>query len=294
MRGTRRPTVGIIGTGLIGGSIALACAAQQRPVLGYDKDSSIKDSFIRAGNGWCHDIGSLVRNSDIIVIAVPVNAIEAVMESILPHLREGQILTDVSSTKVSPMLSLAAAPANISVVGSHPMAGKAVGGWANADSNLFLGCTWVLCPQDGESVPTELTRFVNDMGVYQTIVCSPDEHDKAVASISHSVQISSTSLAAAVGTVIAEDDLPWVLSAGGWRDSTRLAESDPNVWVPILLENADNIEPVLKELEERLHSMRVAIAVKDEKSIRQLLEDGNSARSAWQNVKHASLAVPAI
>lgn len=279
-----KPRIGIVGCGLIGGSLALAACRAGYPVIGTDLDASVKDEFIRrTGGGWAHTAEALAARADLIVLAVPADAIPDVVEALVPHLREGTVLTDVSSTKTSPTMALRAAPAGVVVVGSHPMAGSATAGFGAATSDLFNGCTWVLCPADGERVPAALTRLVVDVGAAQTLVCSPEEHDRAVAAISHGVQVSATSLAAAVDAIVADANLPWTLAAGGWRDSTRIAESDPDMWVPILEQNRENVLPVLSEIETRLRAMREALTEGDSTAVRRLIVDGQRARQRWQN-----------
>lgn len=287
----KKPTVGIIGVGLIGGSLALAASRAGYPVLATDNDPGVKEDFMRrTGAGWAHSRQVLVEKADIIVLAVPADAVPGVVESIIPALRPGKILTDVSSTKVSPTMALRAAPTGVRIVGSHPMAGKAGSGFAEADEHLFEGCTWVLCPDDGEVTPAALSKLIVDVGAQQTLVCTPEEHDRAVAAISHGVQVGATSLAAAVNAAVADSRLPWLLAAGGWRDSTRIAESDPNMWIPILLENGENVIPILDELEHRVHAMRDAVAAADAEQIRRLIVDGQQARKAWKEARGAEPA----
>lgn len=279
-----KPTIGVIGTGLIGGSILKAASRVRYPVIGYDVDSSLSTSVVMSGSGWAQSLEVLVRRADIIVIAVPGDEVQNVVEAIVPYLRPEQILTDVSSSKTSPTAALATAPKGVRVVGGHPLAGKATGGWNNADPDLFDGCVWVLCPQDGETTPASLNRFIGDIGAAQTIVCSPEDHDRAVASISHGVQAASTSIAAAINAVVAEERLPWLLASGGWRDTTRIADSDPDMWTPIMLENADNVVPVLDEIALHLIDLRDAIAAGDEEEVRRLIGQGNEARARWRDV----------
>lgn len=281
-----RPRIGIIGAGLVGGSLAIAAARRGYPVLVWDTDDSIReDAVVHHALGWAHGPEVLVSMADVVVIATPVDAIPEVVTSIAPLLRPGQVLMDVASTKVSPSVALETAPSGVRVVGSHPMAGRTPGGWAHASADLFVGCVWVLCPPDGETVPHEVMRLIVEVGAHQTIVCSAEEHDRAVASISHGVQVSATSLAAAVNQVVADERLPWILAAGGWRDSTRIAASDPSMWVPILLENRDNVLPVVDETIARLVRMRDALASEDGSRVAELIEDGAAARRVWEDTR---------
>lgn len=281
-----RARLGVIGSGLIGGSMAKAAAYARYSVCVWDTDESIReDAVLKHSLGWALTPKVLVERSDIIIIATPSDVVADIVKSIAQYMRPGQILIDVSSTKVSPTLAMTAAPKGVHVIGSHPMAGRTPGGFANSSPDLFEGCVWVLCPPDGETVPVSVSRLIVDLGAHQIIVCSAEEHDRAVAAISHGVQASATSLAAAVNSIVAEERLPWMLAAGGWRDTTRIAESDPDMWVPVLIDNANNVLPVIEAVEERLARMREALKVKDKETLTQLIKDGSAARKAWTKNK---------
>jgi prephenate dehydrogenase len=233
--------------------------------------------------GWAKDLTAAVRGADIVILAVPVDSMLEVAEQVLPLLTTGQIVTDVASVKVSPSLILGAAGNDVIVVGGHPMAGAETGGFESSYPALFDGCTWVLCPQDGATVPSILTQMVHDVGADRVLVYSPEEHDRAVAAISHGVQASVSALAAAVGDSVGADELPWQIAACGWKDSTRVADSDPDMWVPILLENADNVVPILERVRDRMDSMIDALMSADADRVHQILHDGQAARSEWRD-----------
>lgn len=282
--------VGVIGLGVVGGSLARRLAACGYSVTGYDVDPTIRDSVIGKGIGWAIDSQIAIRDADIVVLAVPADAVPSVLGDILPALREGQILTDVSSVKVSTGIALFRyAPSGVVVVGGHPMAGSALSGWVNSDPDLFAGCTWVLCPPDGVTVPIKLVQMVQCAGTGRMLVCTSEEHDRAVAAISHAVQVSATVLAGAVATSVAGEDLPWQLAAGGWRDTTRIADSNPEMWIPILTDNAVNVIPVLNQMRERLTLMIEALEENSTLAINSLMLDGRDARGEWREaVKRTS------
>lgn len=291
MNTPKKPNIGVIGLGLIGGSIAKAAIRARYGVIGIDKDKSIlNDVVVKNSIGWGDTIETVARNADIIFIAVPGSAFVSVLNELAPHLRPGQIVSDVSSTKQSPTAALATVNTGAIVVGGHPMAGAADSGWEASKHDLFHGCVWVLCPPTpGGTVPMELIRFLTDLGIGRTLICSPEAHDRAVAAISHGVQVSATSLAAAVMDVVADEDLPWVLAAGGFRDSTRIAESNPRIWVPILLENGEPVQEIIRAEIARLQRFNEAISDKNAEAIGALLEDGRKAREMWAKKREETL-----
>lgn len=281
----KKPTIGVIGAGAIGGSIIKAGVNAGYGVLAYDEDKSLLSKVIQANGGFADNLKALVERVDIIFVAVSGGSFNEIVDEVMPYLRPGQILSDVSSTKQSPVAALSLAPKGVIVVGGHPMAGTADKGFNASSADMFKGCVWVLCPVDGYSVPNELIHFVMDIGAGRTVVCSPEEHDLAVAAISHGVQVSASSLAAAVNDVVGANELAWSLAAGGFRDSTRIADSSPEMWVPILHENKDNVLEVIDANIERLSSFKTALLADDEEAIRSLIVDGNTARTEWITVK---------
>lgn len=254
-------------------------------MLAYDRDATLLPKIIKANGGFADSLKALVERVDIIFIAVSGDGFEQVVKDIMPFLREGQILSDVSSTKQSPVAALSLAPKGVKVIGGHPMAGTEHKGFDYSSSSMFKDCVWVLCPVDGYSVPNELIRFVTDIGAGRTIVCSPEDHDAAVAAVSHGVQVSATSLASAVNDIVGDNELAWTLAAGGFRDSTRIAESSSEMWIPILIENKNNVLKSIDANIERLKSFKVALNEENIKDIGQLIGDGNAARNEWAENK---------
>lgn len=279
-----RPRIGVIGAGLIGGSIVKRAVRAGYPTLVHDRDNSIVEDVVKHGAGFAHLLKHFA-DVDIIFIAVPVSEFASVLEQLTPHLRPGQVISDVSSTKQSPMAALATAPTGVTVVGGHPMAGSSESGWTASRADLFDGCVWVLCPTGDHSVPVAMMQLIIDLGAARTIITTAEEHDRAVAAISHGVQVAASSLAAAVLDVINDEELPWLLAAGGFRDTTRIAESSPTMWTPVLLENAVNVNAVVRAEIARLEAFSAALSTGDGDALTALIEDGQNARNAWKDAK---------
>lgn len=281
----RKPRIGIIGAGVIGGSIAKRAVKAGYGVLVYDTDDSIRQEIVTQFSVGFTARLSAFAHSDIIFICTPADSFQSIIAELAPHLRPGQILTDVASTKQSPVAALATLDTGVTVVGGHPLAGSQASGFAASDPDMFNGCVWVLCPPAGNEVPVSLIHFIYSLGVGRTLICSPDEHDRAVAAVSHGVQVAASSLAGAVMDVVGDTDLPWVLAANGFKDSTRIAESSTSMWVPILLQNADNVDEIVQAEIARLQRFSAALQAKDAAELETLIRDGQEARRRWTEAR---------
>lgn len=282
----KKPRIGIIGAGVIGGSIAKRASRTGHGVLVYDTDESLRDELVTRYNVGFTTRLSAFSDSDIIFICTPADSFESIITELAPHLRPGQILTDVASTKQSPVAALVTIDTGVTVVGGHPLAGSQASGFAASDADMFNGCVWVLCPPEGNEVPVNLVHFIYSLGVGRTLICTPDEHDRAVAAVSHGVQVAASSLAGAVMDIVGENDLPWVLAANGFKDSTRIAESTTSMWVPILLQNAANVDDVVQAEIARLERFSAALKAGDSAELETLIKDGQEARRRWTETRN--------
>jgi prephenate dehydrogenase len=253
----------IIGTGLIGGSLALAVKKHHlaAKVVGCDRDSVLK----KALEIDAIDVGEplaerAIQNSDLVVLATPVGAIIEFIERLGPLLSSSTLLTDVGSTKVeitrrAGMVFGAAAGSRF--LPGHPLAGKEHGGIEQADAALFNGAAWIFTPADSSKAAAQksFTQLVEAMGA-KIIFMPPERHDRLCAWISHLPQIISTAVA---GSLLEEfGDVRELNRIGGraLRELTRTASSPYSVWRDIAYTNAANIEQALLNLEQRLAHIR--------------------------------------
>ena len=262
----------IIGTGLIGGSFALALKKHgfKGRIVGCDS-SGVLD---RAKNRFAIDEGIVhpadaVRGSDLVVLAAPVGAVIDLIGLIGPSLPPKTLLTDVGSTKAEVLAKAKAVfGKNVSrrFLGGHPMAGKEQSGVDFADPDLFQGAAWFFTPIHGQNMYSglggEFIEWIEKIGA-RTGSMDADEHDKLCAWISHVPQIISTALAA---TLVDEygDDAP-LLEAGGraLREMTRISSSPYSMWRDIAITNKKNIQDALSKLEQRLAHIRENLNTKD-------------------------------
>ena len=256
--------VTIIGTGLIGSSIALALrrAGFCGGLIGIDRDET-ELARARAVFSEVHTDRSAaplpIHDSQLVILATPVLAILDWMERLAPVLGEGQLITDVGSTKLAIATQGAALfnhPGQASFLPGHPMAGKESGGAALAEAALFENARWLFTPVAPANDLTEEWRgWVERMGA-RTRDLDPARHDELCAWVSHLPQFLSTALAALLEEHFADD--PDIISIGGraLSETTRLGASPFSMWRDIAYTNTDQIAASLHALEQQLAYLR--------------------------------------
>ena len=226
-------TVHVIGAGLLGASIGLGLRERGVQVTLEDQSPTVVALAADYGAGRPR-LGDDAEPS-IVIVATPPDVTANVVASALarfPH----AVVTDVASVKLAPYLELVRRGVDLTnYVGSHPMAGRERGGAIMARADLFLGRPWVIC-RDGET-PAEALALVEavalDLGAV-LLEMTPEEHDRSVGLVSHLPQVVASLLAARLGPA---PEHAVGLAGGGLRDTTRIASSDPELWVQILSAN---------------------------------------------------------
>jgi arogenate dehydrogenase (NADP+) len=235
--------IGIIGLGLIGGSMAMDLRQLGHTILGVSRNPKTCEQAI--ARQIAHEAStnlSLMATADVVILCTPLSAIESTFEQLIPHLQPQTILTDVGSVKASVVEAIA--PRWQNFVGGHPMAGTAESGLDAALSGLFINRAYVLTPI--ESTPLEALEVVAGMArslqshVYQ---CRPADHDRAVALISHlPVMVSASLIAACLGEsdpVVL--DLAQKFASSGFRDTSRVGGGNPELGVMMARFNRDEV-----------------------------------------------------
>jgi prephenate dehydrogenase len=223
-------TLGIIGVGLIGGSVGLAAGDSGWEVVGVDAPQVLENA---AQSGAIHRAATLkeVREADLVVLAAPISKVTDLVGDLIPT---NALITDVASAKSA--IVRRAENLNLRFVGGHPMAGSQLSGVANASSKLFEGARYFLTPT-GRTDPDdyrEVAGFVRELGAVPTAV-DPEKHDLLMAALSHLPHLMAAAL-----LKVASDISPEALSFAGpsFRDLTRVGASNPELWSDILAENA--------------------------------------------------------
>jgi prephenate dehydrogenase len=275
--------VGLIGLGLMGGSLALAIKEACRSISGYDVDPGAIDQAIERGLIHC-PIDLHGAEVDLLILAAPVSAILDWIDR-APVVFSGEFhLIDLGSTKTQIVERMQTLPDRISPLGGHPMCGKETSGLAVADENLYRDCTFALTPlartrSETLDVAQELIGTLHA----RSLILDPQEHDRAVAAISHLPYLMATSLIDAVARLA--DDTAWSLAASGFRDTTRLAASDVTMLLDILTSNRAEVLHALDGAQSSLQTVIDLIAREDWPQLRSKLEAARAKRVWWENVK---------
>lgn len=274
--------VGIIGLGLIGGSIAIDLKRKgyAHQVLGVEADSVNASAALKIGLvDRIVQVEECVAESDIIILAVPVGAAARLLPQVLDMVDDTKTVTDVCSTKELLVKTVKDHPMRRRYVASHPMAGTEYSGpWA-AMPGLFDGHACIICdPQDSACDAVNLIEDLYTVLNMRAIEMSAENHDVHTAYVSHISHITSFALALTVLDKEKDEKHIFDLASGGFSSTVRLAKSSPDMWTPILSQNRDNILHVMDTYIEKMNAFRHAIADGDEEKVRDLIEDANRIR----------------
>ena len=278
--------VAIVGLGLIGGSLGLALRQNQvaEQIIGYDLGRGVCEQARKIGavDQAYTSLADTVRGAELIVLATPVGAMRTLLQSMATLASPGSVITDVASTK-SQVISWAEEflSANLAFVGGHPMAGKEISGVEAADPNLFRNRIYCLTPTT-KTPPAALNKvlaLIESIGARVRFL-EPAEHDGQVALVSHLPFIASTALMST-----ATENSNWgdaaLLASSGFRDTTRLAGGNPEMYRDICLTNHEAVVRSLDSYLATLHTLREHIVARDP-HLNDLFALSQEARQQWQ------------
>ncbi len=244
-------TVAIIGLGLIGGSIARKIKEKhpETRILAWDRNqSSLEEAQSDGMIDVClSGIGAPLREADLILLCIPVTMIAEGLKQLRPYLGASAIVSDVGSTKASVHRAVRECGLEESFIGGHPMAGSERTGYMNSRANLLENAYYILTPTGKNRLgdTEKMVRFAQELAAIP-LVLQPEEHDYAVAAISHVPHLVASSLVNLVADADSEDQVMKKIAAGGFKDITRIASSSPVMWEQICMENKENILPLLR------------------------------------------------
>lgn len=260
-----RPVVGIVGVGLIGGSLGMCLSGRAGcRVIGWDVSSQSLGTALEIGavTDQAADLSDLCAQSDIVFVATPISVSMELLPAILNTVRPESIVTDVCSTKqgivemCSELCSTASAPA---FIGGHPMAGSERCGVAAADPYLFENALYVLTPSEPDwrnhkrlsLAISRLSQLLEHTGARLTFL-SPQEHDLMAAVVSHLPHMIAVALVKTLETYSCDHPTISSMVAGGFRDATRVANGDPLLWADILTSNSTNVSKAVETFVQEL------------------------------------------
>jgi prephenate dehydrogenase len=280
--------LGVIGTGLMGGSFALALkrAGLVQRVIGYSKSPSTTERAKKLGviDDTAESALLAVSGSDIVLIAVPVAATEATFKAIRHLVEPGCLFMDVGSTKrdVVDAARRVLKERVASFVPAHPIAGKEAGGVQHADAALYQGRQVILTPL--ASTDPALVQKAAD--VWSAIGCqvlkmTPDDHDAAFAAVSHLPHLLAFAYFSAIARQPAGADY-LTLAGPGFRDFTRIAASDPTVWRDILMANREEVLKQSLRFRHTLDAIEHVMRSGNGEALEDLIKQSADARANWQ------------
>ncbi len=274
----------VVGVGLLGGSVAKAARAQglAREIVGIGRDRARLEPALVEGvlDRATTDLAAGVGEADFVVLAATVAAIESLLPRVWPAVSPDAVVTDVGSTKrgIVAAAERLGATRPLAFVGSHPMAGSERSGYAVARADLFRGATVVVTPTDA-TPPVALkrvTEFWEALGARVTAL-DPETHDRAVAAISHLPHLVAMALVDGAARFEPE---ALGLAARGFRDTTRIAASDPAVWQEIFMANRDALAASVEAFQRALAELGRLVERGDPEALRAAIQRVKTTREA--------------
>lgn len=287
-------SVGVIGAGLIGGSICKSLrAAGASNIVVFSQSDSTRDEVRNDGFAVVESIQDLVAVADVVFVCVPLSAqmkvFREVADAVTTLSRSNLIVTDVSSVKGDEAKEAMAlfTEVGVSFVPGHPMAGTEFSGFSASTSDMFARATWVLCPKVGDGTEWErVAQLVMAMKAKVSLIDIGD-HDAAVASISHLPYV----LAAALVNVLPDDEgrqLALRLAAGSFRDGTRVAGSEPWLSASMIEFNKANVSRLLRQTTKSLEGVISALESGDDDKVLQFFAQAQQGRHDYEAMKASS------
>jgi prephenate dehydrogenase len=255
----------IVGTGLIGGSLALALRQNgfTGTIVGCDRPNVLNTAVERKVIDRAEvDLARAVAGSDVVVLATPVGTILSQFEAIAPTLPATTLITDTGSTKqklVARAKLVFGDEAGKRVLPGHPMAGKEFSGVEHAAAELFKGAVWLVTPitadQPYTPVQEEFVALLASVGA-RVVTLDPERHDVLCAWISHLPQMISTALTSVLHEELGEDGVVMQIGGRALREMTRIGHSPYSMWRDIALTNSENLEDVILRFEQQMTHLR--------------------------------------
>jgi prephenate dehydrogenase len=274
------PVVAIVGVGMIGGSVGKALRSRRLAAkvvgVGRSEKSLAAAKQIGCVTDTSTDLAAAAA-ADLVIVAAGVGAIPGLLDAIDGVVRPGTLVTDAGSTKTSIVAGWEKGRRSRRgrFVGSHPIAGSHRRGPAAADADLFAGRVTVVTPAKAtpEADAAAIGDFWSALGS-TVFMMPPKEHDRILAATSHAPHVIAAAVAAATPAAAL------TFTAGGWRDTTRIAAGDPDLWADILLDNAGGVGDAMKRFAATVEKLLAAIERGDRRRLVEILSRAKDTRDA--------------
>lgn len=274
--------VTIVGLGLIGGSFALALkkTGLAEKLIGVDTNTNHQIEALELGIvDEIDNLKEAVLRSDLVVLAIPINAAQKVLPEILDYIPTETIVMDMGSTKAGICERVKNHPNRKNFVATHPIAGTENSGPSAAFAELFLNKVSIICDPE-LSAPSAVKKVKK---IYQNLwtnvsTMSSEAHDKHIAFVSHLSHITSFALGQTVLNIEKDEKAIFDMAGSGFESTVRLAKSSPDMWTPIFIQNRENLLNAIDAYEEQIKNMRRMIEDANPENIYQYLSNTNDIR----------------
>ncbi len=276
--------ISIVGTGLIGSSMALGLRGFTNGIVGFDSNPRSLDYAVKSGIiDFNVSLDSICCYSDIIIVSVPADVALTVIPEILSKSKEDTIVIDVSSIKAPICGILRNHPKRNNFIAAHPMAGSEMGGPQNADANLFNGRKVIICQSElSSSIAMEHAMEIFKILGMSIEFMDAETHDGLVAMVSHLPQVVSFGLAKTIGVANSNDQ--WSsIAASGFDSLTRLAKSSSEIWTPILIQNKEHVSKYLTLFIRQIETIKGLIESESIDAIDQFIQQSQGVRGKFDN-----------
>ncbi len=280
--------IGIIGLGLMGGSLGKTLKKLGGfTVYGYDISDTtmLKADMVGAINGVLTE--ETCKDIDMLVVSLYPSSFTSSIERFLPNLKDGAIITDFCGIKrqtVKEMKALAEKYPNLVFIGGHPMAGREFSGIDRAVSTLFDKASMILCNVNADIFTLEqVKKFYLSLGFSEVVITTPEYHDRAIAFTSQLCHIVSNAF---IKNDIATEHFGY--SAGSYKDLTRVARLNAEMWAELMIENKDNLKNELGEFIDNISKYLDALNLGDKEQLKSLLKEGNERKLSIDSKKNGT------
>lgn len=278
----------IIGLGLIGGSMGmdLRRSGLATALVGVDKDAAHGGRAVELGLvDAVLDLRDAVSDADLVITAIPVNAIKTVVISVLDNIGDNTIVVDTGSTKSIICKAIETHPRRSQFVAAHPLAGTENSGPDAALRGLFFQKTNIICEREKSSARAleVAAQIFSTLGM-RTIFMDPVEHDKHVAYVSHLSHVSAFLLGQTVLDIEKDEKNIFNLAGSGFASTVRLAKSSPDMWAPIFEQNAEYLSQALSEYIMHLQKFHYHLIKRDVTELHRIMTNANHIRKVLEGM----------
>jgi prephenate dehydrogenase len=277
-------TAMVIGVGIIGGSFAgaLKQSGKFKEVIGIDVRETVLDELLQSGyiDKAGSNLNDFIDRADFVVLATPVRESIRLITDLAPLLKSGAILMDICSTKSHVTQAMNALPSRVAAIGGHPMTGPMTLDVVGPDPNMFDKRIFILTPNErtGDGVLLWCKSLLEEIGAY-VFVIDAEQHDRMVAIVSHLPRLVPIALLDIA--LNDQDNTTAKLAAGGFRESTRKATENLNMWIDVIMTNPTHIVRAIRSLQSSLDSLIQVVESGDQEKIHSLL---TNADSQWEQL----------